>query len=108
MRRHRLAALTILAAYTLDVVCGLAFSAVEHVSIGLGLYWALATATTVGYGDVTPKTDAGHILAVAVMLTVIPLFSATFSLFTAGVTKEHIDRRHKEIKDALDSSCDGD
>ena len=32
-----------------------AFAAVENASLGTGIYWALQTMTTVGYGDVPPK-----------------------------------------------------
>lgn len=89
---HRAALVTIATASALDAAGGLAFAGAEHRSAAAGLYWAVTTATTVGYGDVTPHTAAGHLIAVAVMLTVVPLFAATFSLFTSGLTSVHVRR----------------
>jgi len=37
-------------------------------SVGDGIYWAITTMTTVGYGDITPKTTEGKVIAVSVML----------------------------------------
>ena len=37
-------------------------------SIPLGVYWAITTLTTVGFGDVTPKTDLGRFIASLMML----------------------------------------
>ena len=88
---------TILVAAALDVIAGVIFAVVEHLSIGTGLYWAVATATTVGYGDVTPHTTAGRCVAVVAMLTVIPLFAATFSLITSGLSARHIDRVRQRV-----------
>jgi voltage-gated potassium channel len=52
---------------------GVIFSAVErsaqHVSIEDGIWWAIVTVTTVGYGDIVPHTDAGRGVAVIVMIT---------------------------------------
>ena len=59
------ALLTLLTAIT----GGAAFASVEkHHSVGDGIYWAVATMTTVGYGDITPKTPEGKAIAIAVML----------------------------------------
>ena len=33
-----------------------------------GVYWAIVTMTTVGYGDVVPQTELGRLLASVVML----------------------------------------
>jgi voltage-gated potassium channel len=45
-----------------------AFATVENRSLGIGMYWAISTMTTVGYGDVVPHTTAGRIIASVVML----------------------------------------
>ena len=47
---------------------GAAFASVEKISVGDGIYWAITTMTTVGYGDFSPKTAEGKAIAVAVML----------------------------------------
>lgn len=96
MSHHRIALRVILAALGLDALAGFLFSAVEHLPAWHGLYWALATAVTVG--DVAPVTGWGHVVAAAVCLTVVPLFAATFSLFTSGLTAVHVDRAEGRIK----------
>ena len=47
-----------------------------------GLWWAVVTMTTVGYGDKAPKTVGGRMVALVWMFTSIILFA----LFTAAVT----------------------
>jgi voltage-gated potassium channel len=54
-------------------------------SFATALYWAITTATTVGYGDITPKNPAGRAIAVGVMLTTIPLFASSFALMAGAV-----------------------
>ena len=39
-----------------------------YTSIPVGVYWAITTITTVGFGDITPKTDLGRALASLMML----------------------------------------
>jgi voltage-gated potassium channel len=80
-----------------DAVLGLWFAVAEHVSGWDGLYFAVTTGTTVGYGDISPHGRAAHLIAVAMMIIAIPLFGASFSLFTSGITAGHI-RRHLDTR----------
>jgi voltage-gated potassium channel len=57
-----------------------------------GIYWAITTATTVGYGDVTPHTAASRVIASLVMLTTIPMLATVFALATAGTAIAGIRR----------------
>lgn len=84
----------------------------EYPNIGKGLWFALQTVTTVGYGDVTPSRSVGRIIAAALMLTAIGFLavitaSATASLvessrrrFSAGAGAE-IDQRLDEVNARL-------
>lgn len=44
-------------------------------SVGDGLWWSVVTMATVGYGDISPNTTAGRVVAVCVMIVGIALFS---------------------------------
>ena len=50
--------------------------------IGSGIWWAMVTMTTVGYGDKAPKTFGGRMVALIWMLTSIILIAS----FTAAIT----------------------
>ena len=62
--------------------------------------------TTVGYGDVTPSTDAGRAIAVAVMLVgigfVAVLTGAIAQRFIAP-TEEAVLMGERELRDRLDA-----
>jgi voltage-gated potassium channel len=57
-------------------------------SVGVGIWWALQTVTTVGYGDVVPTTWAGRTIGGLVMVVGI----AFISFVTAGVTSALVQR----------------
>jgi voltage-gated potassium channel len=79
-------------AVTILVIGAALFSLTQHVSIGVALYWAVTTATTVGYGDVLPHNTVGRIIASCVMLTTIPLVGAVFALVAGASVAGHIRR----------------
>ena len=60
----------------------------EYPNIFIGMWWAIQTVTTVGYGDVTPKTVAGRIVAAFVMLEAIALVA----IVTAAITSTFVAR----------------
>ena len=64
----------------------------EYPSIGRGLWWAMQTVTTVGYGDVAPAHTSGRIVAVVVMLWGI----AFVSIVVAAITSTFIARAEHE------------
>jgi voltage-gated potassium channel len=76
---------------TITVAAGLLMSIIDHKgfpTIGTGLWWAVQTVTTVGYGDRVPATVAGQILAAVVMLLGIGFVT----VITASITGAFVSR----------------
>ena len=69
-------------------------------NIPQGIYWAIETVTTVGYGDVTPANPSGRIIAAFVMFEGIAfvtiIVAAVTSIFVARASKE------RDIAEAAD------
>jgi voltage-gated potassium channel Kch len=61
-------------------------------SIGSGLWWAVQTVTTVGYGDHVPATVAGRLVAALVMLVGIGFLT----VITAAITSTFVARSRRE------------
>jgi voltage-gated potassium channel len=89
--RYRVRALVALAVAILLVGAAL-FSVTQGVDYGTALYWAITTATTVGYGDVLPHDTFGRVLASVVMLTTIPIVGTIFGLVAGASAVSHIRR----------------
>jgi voltage-gated potassium channel len=68
------------------------FALAESLPFTTGLYWAVTTATTVGYGDITPHNPIGKLIASLVMLTTIPLLAATFAIVSGAAAAAGVRR----------------
>jgi len=107
-------------ALTTVVVVGLGaigIFAVEHgenksiTSIGDAFWWAIVTTTTVGYGDVSPVTTEGRLIAIALMVLgigFIGVFTATITSFfldpgRAPEQTSQVEDRLARIEEKLDA-----
>lgn len=64
-------------------------------SIPEGIYWAVVTITTVGYGDLVPQTALGRVLAGVVMLIGYSVIAVPTGIITAELTQEVQKQRRK-------------
>ena len=62
-------------------------------SLGSGLWWAVQTVTTVGYGDNVPTNVSGQLLAALVMLLGIGFLT----VITAAITSTFVSRQRAEL-----------
>jgi voltage-gated potassium channel len=89
------------------VVAGILIRVLDHTeygSIWVGMWWAIQTVTTVGYGDVTPHKVIGRIIASFVMLEGIAFLAvvtaAITSTFVARAALEHDQEEAAEAESA--------
>lgn len=75
----------------------------EYRNIWVGMWWAVQTVTTVGYGDVTPRRTSGRIVAVFVMLEGI----AFLTIVIAAITSTFVARaaKEREVAQAADEDA---
>jgi voltage-gated potassium channel len=69
--------------------------------IPTSVYWAITTITTVGFGDITPKTDAGRFIASVIML----MGWGTLAVPTGIVTAEMTARRYQPPPAPVGGAC---
>ena len=86
--RPRDAAFLIVAVWLVAVIV---FGIVEHFlddrtfpTVWLGMWWALQTVTTVGYGDVVPQDSVGRVVASFLLLGGLALLSVVTATITSG------------------------
>jgi voltage-gated potassium channel len=70
-------------------------------NIPKGIYWAIVTLTTVGYGDVTPITTFGKFLSTIVMIMGYGVIAVPTGIVTA-----EISGRVMNMKEVISRNCD--
>lgn len=75
-----------------------AYSISEDASLGQSFWWAIATATTVGYGDISPHTLVGKIVAFILMLVGIGVIGMLTSSITTYFVKNNTDESGQQEK----------
>jgi voltage-gated potassium channel len=70
----------------------------EFPNVWLGLWWAVQTVTTVGYGDVTPADPTGRVIAAVVMLTGIGFLTVV----TAAITAVFVESARSRFRDVTE------
>lgn len=87
-------------ALSILVIGSLIYSSSENVPFTKSLWWAITTATTVGYGDMSPATDTGKIVAVILMILgvgVIGMLTSTITSFFMHNEEQSNDELNKKI-----------
>ena len=57
-------------------------------SIPTSVYWAITAVTTVGFGDITPKTDIGRAIAAVMMLTGWGILAVPTGIISSEMTAQ--------------------
>jgi voltage-gated potassium channel len=71
----------------------------DFATLGHGMWWAVQTVTTVGYGDITPTTTTGRVIGTVIMVTGIGFLSVV----TAAITATFIETARQRFGRGRDS-----
>ena len=79
---------------TIVVVMGTVMYVVEgeahgFTSIPVSMYWAVVTMTTVGYGDIAPRTPLGQLLAAVLMILGYAIIAVPTGIVSAELARTH-------------------
>ncbi|MDY6866233.1 MAG: potassium channel family protein [Halobacteriota archaeon] len=83
----------------LIILSGIAFSWIEYQDNSIqgifqGIWWAITTVTTVGYGDLYPESESGRILAIVVMIIGIGFVS----VLTANIASYFVEKDREKTE----------
>ncbi len=66
-------------------------------SIPKSIYWAIVTLTTVGYGDISPKTPLGQFLASLIMIIGYSIIAVPTGIVTTEITTAKMKKKNAKI-----------
>ena len=101
-KRLRTILVTIIASVT---IFGFVFFVTEPQvkSFGDGMWWALVTITTVGYGDITPMTTVGRFVASGLMFVGLGLISSVTAIISVKFIQNFVDHHtNDDVLEKLD------
>ena len=71
--------------------------------LGDGIWWALVTITTVGYGDITPLRTLGRVVASCLMLLGLGLIATITAIVSAKFIQNFVDHHtNDDVLEKLD------
>jgi len=73
-------------------------------NIPVSIYWSVVTLTTVGFGDITPKTDLGRAISAIVMVTGYAIIAVPTGIFTAELSQE-MKKQHAHADQRMCTKC---
>lgn len=68
-------------------------------SIPVGIYWAIVTMTTVGYGDISPQTGFGRLLASVAMIAGYAIIAVPTGIVSSELMNEFQNRNREQERD---------
>lgn len=74
-------------------------------SIPQSMYWAIVTMTTVGYGDIVPKTTVGKFISATLILLGYSLIIVPSGFVTAELTSKSESDADSDASQSSDSEC---
>jgi voltage-gated potassium channel len=97
------------ATLVVTIACGVVMHLVDPSdfdSVWLGLWWAVQTVTTVGYGDVVPRHTGGRLVGAVLMLSAIGFLSVVTATITAALIETVRRRLGDPVEVRLESKVD--
>lgn len=79
----------------------------EGMSFFDGIWWSFVTATTVGYGDISPSTPAGRTVAAILMIVGIGLIGSLTSTITALFIQRHENVSKSDTREQIIKTLQG-
>ena len=97
----RVAALLTVTAIIVGGAAQRAVAAGEFNTLWDGIWWAVVTVTTVGYGDLYPKSVAGRLVGMGLMFVGIAFLSLLTAAIASRFVKEERSAEHDELMEML-------